>query len=80
MPTNPQDVREQLMASIHRIRFDDEDQYQVTDAMEMIAALNLQCIKCELVCRLLRTLLRRNIGTNEVENNIKRLHFYKYYC
>ena len=59
------------MASINSLIVD-ENQYQVTDAMAQIAATNLQRIHSDLVCDLLRTLLQRNIGTNDVETDIKR--------
>ena len=59
------------MASIHSITVN-ENQYQVTDAMVQIAATNLRRIHNELVCDLLKRLLQRNIGTNDVENDIKR--------
>ena len=71
MSQNPFDVRLNFLASIRQINID-EDQYQVKDAMGQIAKANLKRIRCEQVCKLLRVLLTRSIGTNEVENNIKR--------
>ena len=71
MSQNPFDVRLNFLASIRQINID-EDQYQVKDAMGQIAKANLKRIRCEQVCKLLRVLLRRSLGTNEVENNIRR--------
>ena len=72
MPNNPFSYKQKLLASISRIQINDGDQYQVQDAMEQIAMANLRCIQCDQVCKLFRELLRRRIGTNEVESNIKR--------
>ena len=72
MSNNPFSCKYKLLASINRIRDIDGDQYQVKDAMEQIAKANLKCIQCEQVCKLLQILLKRNIGTNEVEKNVKR--------
>ena len=71
MSTNPYRIKPQLMASIRSINVE-ENQDQVTDAMIQIAATNLTRIHDELVCKLLKNLLRRNIGTNDVENDVKR--------
>ena len=65
-------IKDKLLASINRIYDIDGDQYQVKDAMEQIAKANLKCIQCEQVCKLLRVLLRKNLGTNEVEKNVER--------
>ena len=72
MSQNPNIYKERLLASIHQIRDIDGDQYQVKDAMEQIAAANIKRIQCEQVCKLLRVLLRRNTGTNEVEQNVRK--------
>ena len=69
--SNPYRIKRRLMASINSINVD-ENQYQVTDAMAQIAATDLRRIHNDLVCDLLRTLLQRNIGTNDVETDVKR--------